>query len=140
MLVFIQHWHWIDTIQPNWRHSHYAGLAFLLFLTAWLLREKLAELANGAILFLSELTYSVYLFHTWLFERIKQLPLAGGIFQHNIYALILLFLTCAILVKLIEKPGIKAGRKLVKFMETHRQMAISFLKTNVNSLRKLTSN
>ncbi|KTD39102.1 acyltransferase [Legionella nautarum] len=114
--IFIQHWHLIATINPGWRHVHFAGLAFLIFLAVWTARDKL--FFNRLILFISELTYSVYLMHNWLFDHIKQWTIAGGLFQHNRYALIMLIAICAVLVKAIEKPGIKLGRVLIRRLKT----------------------
>lgn len=113
--VFIQHWSLIDTILPAWRKAHFAGLAFLLFVAVWSLRDRLYS--NGLVLFLSELTYPVYLFHNWLFDYIKQWSLAGGIFHQNRYALIMLLMISAAAVKLIEKPGVRFGNQLIKYIK-----------------------
>lgn len=115
-LVFIQHWHMIDTILPQWQHSHFASLAFILFIAVWIMRDKLS--CNRLILYVSELTYSVYLVHTWLLDYIKQLTIAGGLFQRNRYALALMFALCALLVKVVEKPGIKVGKRVLQFLTT----------------------
>ncbi|KTC85483.1 acyltransferase family protein [Legionella drozanskii] len=114
--IFIQHWHLIDTISPYWRHDHFAALAFLIFLAVWTLRDKL--FFNRVILFISELTYSVYLLHNWLFDHIKQWTIAGGLFHQNRYALMMLLAISAVLVKAIEKPGIKLGRLLIQHLKT----------------------
>ncbi|PJE18144.1 hypothetical protein [Legionella sp.] len=115
-LIFIQHWHLIVTMNPGWRHVHFAGLAFLIFLAVWTLRDKL--FFNRVILFISELTYSVYLLHNWLFDHIKQWTIAGGLFHQNRYALMMLLAISAVLVKAIEKPGIKLGRLLIQHLKT----------------------
>ncbi|MBA2656656.1 MAG: acyltransferase [Tatlockia sp.] len=122
--VFIQHWILIDTILPAWRTVHFAGLAFLLFVALWSLRERLYF--NGLILFLSELTYPVYLFHNWLFDYIKQWSFADGIFHHNRYALIMLFTISALAVKLIEKPGVRLGNQLIKYIR-HNARALKLV-------------
>ncbi len=115
-LIFLQYWHLTATINPDSRHAHFAALAFLLFLGAWLIKDRL--IFNRFILFISELTYCVYLLHNWLFEQIKQWAIAGGLLQHNIPALMLLFAISASAVKIIEKPGIKLGRLLAKRLKT----------------------
>ncbi|WP_131782836.1 acyltransferase family protein [Legionella gresilensis] len=108
-LVFMQYWYLTRVYQPNWLHTHFALLAFLLFVITWKFRERLTT--NAIILFTSELTYSVYLFHNWLFDRIKQWS-GDGLFAKMPYTLILLILICAFFVKFIEKPAIKLGRTI----------------------------
>ncbi|MDP3560519.1 MAG: hypothetical protein Q8R79_09275 [Legionellaceae bacterium] len=81
----------------------------------WMDKQKKLS-TNSLILFTSELTYSIYLFHNWLYDRIKQMSIAHGLFHKDIYALLLLLILCAMLVKIIEKPGIQLGRRLLKHL------------------------
>ncbi len=115
-LTLLQHWHLIDTWQPFWRHDHFAILGVFVFLLVWSFREKMSN--SLLIVSISELTYSVYLFHNWLLEYIKELPLWGGLFSHKGYALSLLFGVCFLLVRCIEKPGIKMGAYLIKYINS----------------------
>ncbi|MGQ3889253.1 acyltransferase family protein [Legionella sp. CNM-1927-20] len=123
-LVFMQCWHLTRVYQPNWLHAHFASLAFLLFLIAWKFRERLTT--NAIIVFTSELTYSVYLFHNWLYDRIKQWS-GDGLFAKTPFTLILLFLICAFFVKFIEKPAIRLGRVIYQYL-TRQSNKINLVK------------
>ncbi|WP_051555099.1 acyltransferase family protein [Legionella fairfieldensis] len=116
-LVLLQHWHLIDTYQPDWRHANFAILGTLLFFAFWLLREHL--IYNRVIFYVSKLTYSVYLFHCLLFDVMKRwLDWSGLLHYHNPIILALLFAICALLVKFIEQPGIKAGYHVLQYIIT----------------------
>lgn len=121
-LVYLQFWHLITLYQPSWTNSHYAVLSLCLFIILWSSRAFLSS--NALILFFSELTYSVYLFHNWLFDRIKALP----IINNDFYALIVLILICAAFVRLIERPGIALGHNVYNYLRS--------IKKPVNTLVK----
>ncbi|WP_115329834.1 acyltransferase family protein [Legionella busanensis] len=108
-LVFVQLWHLNVVYQPYWSHTLLSLRAFLLFLITWKFREKLTS--NAIIIFTSELTYSIYLFHNWLYDRIIQ-NFNGSFLVKTTCTLILLILICTFFVKFIEKPAIKLGRKV----------------------------
>ncbi|WP_449246962.1 acyltransferase family protein [Desulfarculus baarsii] len=111
------------TYQPRLINSHFSALAFLLFIIMWAFRSHLK--VTPFILFLSDLTYSVYLFHKWLFGIIKHAigPWGIPLIPLDIQVLIVLFTLCSLLVALIEKPGIRLGRKIVTRLNRRRQPA-----------------
>ena len=112
-VVFSNYFRLIAIYQVGWNSSHFAILAFFLFLLCWLSRSKF--IISSATILLSDMTYAVYLFHNWFFEYAKHWLhlLKIEIFHPNVQALLLLFLTCFLAVKLIEKPSILFGRKLL---------------------------
>ncbi|MCA0403003.1 MAG: acyltransferase family protein [Proteobacteria bacterium] len=111
-LIFIQHWQLISYHQPAWRIYNFAIYAFFIFLALWSMKKHVTNTA--LTLLISELTYSVYLFHNWLFDYIKDLNIFGLSFHKSKYALGLLLLICFFMTKFVEKPGIKMGRKLLR--------------------------
>jgi peptidoglycan/LPS O-acetylase OafA/YrhL len=107
----------IPKIQPEWKDSNYAAFAILIFISAFLLKKHLAD--SKQLIMLSELTYSVYLFHNWLWDYIYNF-----FKDHNIHllgtkaqTLIVLLVFCYAMNKTVEKLGIQAGRSVLKFMK-----------------------
>jgi peptidoglycan/LPS O-acetylase OafA/YrhL len=88
----------------------------LVFMTVWLLRRRLA--ATALVLFFSDLTYSVYLFHNWSMAPIADwlsahLGLGSGrasVYLVECLTLLTLFAICYTMMRLIEKPGIGWGK------------------------------
>lgn len=113
-LVFHQYHKLIALYQKNWAGTSFAFLAFLLFTTIWIFRQHMA--APAWIRILSDMTFSVYLFHNWLFDFIKRglahLPVANH--YPDIEALFLLLIVCYFVMRAIEKPWIQRGRNVVK--------------------------
>ena len=100
--------------QSRWMHLHYGMLAFLIFFGGWLWRNHLT--APPWILFLSDMTYAVYLFHNWFFAH-AQVALAAFMLPMphlDVQALIVLLIVCAFMVRNVEKPGIRLGRRVLK--------------------------
>lgn len=113
-IVFYQYFNQIATYQTSWIASHFALLAFIIFFACWLFRKYFVLTTWTFVL--SDLTYAVYLFHNWLFEYIKIWVNALGIqtvYPNTLVIGILLFI-CFVMVKLIEKPGIRLGRIVLK--------------------------
>jgi len=98
--------------QPNWLHAHFALLALALFLLLWALRRHLP--APGWVLRLSELTYAVYLLHYWVFDALRDGALRLGLsaVTAQLLALAGLLALCAALVRWVEQPMIRLGRRL----------------------------
>jgi peptidoglycan/LPS O-acetylase OafA/YrhL len=115
-LVFYSYYTLIVFFQPRWLNSHFAMLAFFVFLVFWIFRDYLES--TRYILFLSNLTYAVYLFHNWLFNYFKLMltNLGVSIINMDIQALIVLFLFSFMSVKYIERPGIKLGHAMLKML------------------------
>jgi peptidoglycan/LPS O-acetylase OafA/YrhL len=99
-------------INARGANSHFLTQACLLFLALWLVRAKLRGAAW--IVFLSNLTYAVYLFHNWLWSHLegaaRGMGLVGG--QVAAVALLLLLAICAVLHRVIEQPGVALGRRI----------------------------
>ena len=113
-LVFFQYFRLIATYQQGWLAAHFAILAVLIFAAAWAFQKHLT--AAAWVLLLSDMTYAVYLLHNWFFEYAKKwlAQLSISVLNADIQALIVLLLTCFLLVKFVEKPGIRLGRSLLK--------------------------
>jgi len=112
-LVFYQYYSLISMYQQKWIGTHFAILAFIVFLVSWFFRQYLT--AAPWVLLISEMTYAVYLFHNWFFDFTK-----SGLANINVYvlnpdlqALIVLLPVCFIMVRCVEKPGIRLGRILL---------------------------
>jgi len=114
--VLLQHYDLIATHQTHWLKAPFATLAVGLFFISWHFRNSLS--LTPIILLLSELTYSVYLFHNWLWDPIK-LKVVNKLsltFVHpSIQILALLLVFCYLTVILIERPGIKLGVRALRF-------------------------
>ncbi len=112
-LVFLQYFRLIATYQQGWLAAHFAFLAFLIFGAAWAFQKHLT--AAAWVLLLSDMTYAVYLLHNWFFEYAKKwlAQLSISILNADIQALIVLLLACFLLVRFVEKPGIRLGRSVL---------------------------
>jgi peptidoglycan/LPS O-acetylase OafA/YrhL len=106
----------IGDYQPIWKVSHYAIYATIIFLIAFMCRERLAD--SKELRLLSDLTYSVYLFHNWAWEYIaipfKAMGLIGIWEQIAITVSLLAF--CYLMHRTVENFGIKLGRPIIKLM------------------------
>ena len=76
--------------------------------------------APAWVLALSELTYAVYLLHNWLFDVFLQAFQRLGL--RDVYAslatLALLGAVCWLLVRCVERPGVRWGRTLASRMSS----------------------
>ena len=114
VLVLSQYYYLITMQQPRWRHTHFTTLSVFLFFFAWYYRDLFNS--YPIILYGSNLTYSVYLFHNWIWDPIK-IALARfsiAVLHPDIQALVVLILFCTLMFKVIEKTGIKLGRITIK--------------------------
>lgn len=86
--------------------------AFFLFVVLFSFRRKVPQ--NPVIIFFSSLTYTVYLFHNWMWEYIgnsvRLLALPDAL--TNLLVPVGLLGFCYVVYRLIELPGIKLGRRL----------------------------
>lgn len=98
--------------QPRWQHAWFAELALSLFVLAWLLRHRLP--APALVLGLSELTYAVYLLHTWLFDACRNALLHAGAGRgwSDVAGVAGVLAMSWVLTRTVERPGIRLGRKL----------------------------
>lgn len=120
----------IASYQPIWKISHYAAYATLIFLTAFFFRSRLAD--SKELRLLSDLTYSVYLFHNWAWEYIaipfKAMGLVGIWEQLAITASLLVF--CYVMHRTIETYGIHLGRPIINVIRRIEVLALIRSKRN----------
>lgn len=117
--TLLQHWMLIAKYQPKWLTSHFALLACTVFALAWLARSKLKWSAAGVLL--SNLTYSVYLFHNWLYDYFLgkvALFSFNGLAKH-LAALVALFVFCWIMFQTVERGGIRLGGWVRRRLQSH---------------------
>lgn len=110
--VFLQYFEGIRNFQPNWLNTHFAIVGLLVFIAGWLLRERLSE--SRWVRWLSDLTFSVYLFHFWLIEWIREAPgihLLSPSIREGV-TLIIFFACCAFFHQTIERGGIRIGQRI----------------------------
>lgn len=115
----------IATYQPMWKVSHYAAYATLIFLTAFFLRGRLAD--SKILRLLSDLTYSVYLFHNWAWDYIaipfKSIGLVG--IREQFAITVTLFVFCYVMHRTVETYGIYLGRPIINMIR-HKDVLILF--------------
>lgn len=102
-------------ISPATKGNHFQILGCLLFGAVWGLRNYVR--APSLIIFLSNLTYSVYLFHNWLWEYLLTMVSRWYVVRQehrSVVVLLMLFLICIALHYSVEKWGIRLGANLVK--------------------------
>lgn len=123
-LVFYVFYQRIMIYQSHWGDKHYALLGFLIFFLAWQYREHFKS--GKIVMIISNLTYSVYLFHNWLFDFFKHL------YGSTIVALVSLFTFCYLCHIIIEKKGIKVGMNVLNMVRKTQKKQI-FLKVSNKS-------
>lgn len=113
----------IPEYQPAWGESNYAVFAIGIFFIALILRDSLQD--SKALILLSELTYSVYLFHNWLWNYIYDTFFKNNwyLFDLRLQTLIVLLVFCYVTNKTIEQFGIKAGRLVLGAIRRRNQLA-----------------
>lgn len=110
LLAFYHHYGQLSEFRKDWLAPHFAALGYLVFLGAWLWRNPMV--APRSVLMLSELTYSVYLFHNWGFDILRNwlARVSTPRIDFDVQTVVCLFAFCYLTVRLIEKPGVAAGR------------------------------
>ena len=111
-LALLQSYRLLLVYHPHWVATHPTLLGLLVFVFFWAVRGRLV--ATAILLWVSGLTYAVYLFHNWLFDYFKEAlaRLAIPVINIDIQALVALILFCGALVSIVEKPAIRLGRAL----------------------------
>ncbi len=96
--------------QPQWKEFNYGFYAVAIFLMGWSMRYRLED--GPLIRLVSNMTFSVYLFHNWLWSYISSLVDYVGLLFIPAKAQILtvLFLVCFGLHKSVERYGLRAGK------------------------------
>ena len=110
--VFVNYFYLISSYQPSWLSAQFALLGFLLFTISWIFRARFQS--TRSILLLSDLTYSVYLFHKWMFDYFRDsiIKILPSIQSPDILALVPLFIFCFVLHRIIERPANRFGRAI----------------------------
>lgn len=96
--------------QPHWKEFNYGFYAVVIFLMGWSLRYRIED--GPLIRLISNMTFSVYLFHNWLWSYISSLVDYVGLLLMPAKAqvLIVLFLVCFGLHKSVERYGLRVGK------------------------------
>jgi len=117
--IFFLHLKLVPKISPSWKESHAVFYALVIFLLFWCGRERFSKLP--IVTFFSELTYSIYLFHNWIWGYLEKIVQSFGVnfISLNIQVLILLTIVCYVSYRVIEKPGIRVGRSISKHMNAY---------------------
>jgi len=106
---------------PAWNDLNYGIYAVGIFLAAWLFRKSMSD--GPIIRTLSTLTYSVYLFHNWLWAYIEMTLKSFGIQESLLkpVTLVVLFVFCYFINKTVEEYGLKAGRKVIGMVRSRKK-------------------
>lgn len=107
IFIFENYFSMINEFQKGWLASNFAIVGFIIFILIWLLRNSINNIKiNSYIILISSLTYSVYLFHNYLWGYIGLFFNTGN--KLLIFLILLIF--CFIVTKLIENPMNKVGK------------------------------
>jgi len=107
MFIFQNYFNMIDEFQKAWLTSNFALVGFILFIIIWLNKNKFNNIyLNKYVIFASTLTYSVYLFHNYLWFFIAEYFKV----ENKLIIFLILIIFCFIVVQLIEKPMNKMGK------------------------------
>lgn len=100
--------------------SHFVTVAVILFLAAWIYRRGFKNVTW--VVFLSELTYSIYIFHNWMMNYFMDLAALIGlsVIQSNIFSLCFLFVFCTSVHFCVEKFFISIGKRIITSMKSHK--------------------
>ena len=110
LVALIGYWTNLPKIAPLKVDDHEILYAFLVFYVFWLFRNRGMALPYWAFL-LSESTYSVYLFHNWLYAPIES-HVSGFRALHPFIhpaSLLVLLAVCYLFTVAIERPAMRAG-------------------------------
>ena len=111
---FYEYFSLIAIYQRLWMVYNFAVLAAAIFAICFKFRSGFS--APVWVLVLSDMTYSVYLFHVWLFDDLKKFLADAGVnlFNRDLQALFALLFVCFLLMRFVEKPAIRLGRRFLK--------------------------
>ncbi len=95
----------------NLQHN-FAIAGFLLFAVSWLARDFFRR--SALVFVISEATYAVYLFHSWLFDFIRGfiIQILSNPLTADLAVLPFLFGWCFLVSALFEKPFCGVGKKI----------------------------
>ena len=115
-IVFYQYFEAIEKYSSPWLNTNFAITGFFVFLFLWLFQNKLEQLPdiiNKLIIKLALLTYSVYVFHLFLWPYLAGFLEKIGL-HSSIFILFSLLAWCTIMYLIIETPMNTIGKKLSK--------------------------
>ncbi|MGL6241560.1 acyltransferase family protein [Pseudomonas sp.] len=119
----------LPVFHPTWATFNFAIPAVCIFISAWAMRNKLAD--SSGLRLLSSMTYSIYLFHNWAWGFIALGVAKYGLPYANekIQITLLLFIGCFVAHRVIEINSIKLGKRLTEFARSKTKHSISLEKT-----------
>lgn len=99
----------LPSVNKSFIGSNFLVCGIALFMVCYFVRDRLPR--YGFVTFLSGLTYTVYLFHNWIWDYIGVFLVGfiGSPTIVNCTVPFLLFLICYVAHKTVELPGIKLG-------------------------------
>lgn len=114
VLVFYDAYHLINLYHLDFKNDTYPILAFGVFVSVWLIRERLK--INPVVGFLSNLTFAVYVLHTTVLGVLelcdsKYLHIQSKVVFGTILMTVLIVI-CYLLHRWVEKPFNKIGKAL----------------------------
>jgi peptidoglycan/LPS O-acetylase OafA/YrhL len=135
-LVLIQYFSLIELYQPRWRSAHFATIGVGVFFAGWWLRGRLSD--SSVVRFLSELTFSVYLFHNWLWSYLKQVleKVNISLVSLDLQIVCALLLVCLIATKTVERSGVSVGKVVVAWARERRARALYARNTVITTLQQ----
>lgn len=109
IFIFENYFSMVNEFHKNRLDSNFAIVGFFIFILVWLLRNNLSNIKiNSYIILISSLTYSIYLFHNYLWDYIGLFFNTGN----KLFIFLILLIFCFIVTKLIENPMNKVGKIL----------------------------
>jgi peptidoglycan/LPS O-acetylase OafA/YrhL len=118
--VYLSHMALLPVINPKYASAHFPTLAICIFCALWAFKNRLA--LPGLLIFLSDLTYSVYIFHNWLWNYI--VTTVRWVFPEATYnaipTLIGLLIFCALVERFVERNGRRLGTLLARAAQCDR--------------------
>lgn len=126
-VVLWQYYGLVAAYQPGWIGDHFATLSVAMFLASWRLRASFVSTWLSRTL--SDLTFSVYLFHNWIWAPIRGLMAPEISFSRDVLVMGTVLVVCFVANKTVERWGIRAGKRLVRSMVSRPAIVAADLPT-----------
>lgn len=116
-------WTMTTKVQPVFNNNNHSMYALIVFFGGWLIRGTMQD--GPLIRLASSLTYSVYLFHNWIWPYLMDLLPKVGLtaIPLKVQVTAVLLLLCYGLHKTVEEYGLRAGRFAIKYYRTFKVRA-----------------
>lgn len=123
ILLFILHILKITEGQSSFLQSHYAIISVIIFFVGLRFNQSFTD--SQPVRILSDLTFSVYLFHQWVWTYLMMLTSYLGISARASSLIIIpsILLISYLAHKLVELPGIKIGKVAVGLIRNKRKIS-----------------